>query len=340
LEARIKEFAFELGFDAFGITNTDPIQNVDVLESKIQSRSFTGMDWMRKTFEVRINPRKLMPAANSIIILAASYYIDDKFSEQSLCENKLSFARYALFTDYHKVLKERLTKLEDFIRKISPEQVWTKSFVDTSPVMERAIAHRAGIGFYGKNSNIIIPNSGNWNFLCGVLTSLALKSENKPLPSYCGKCTRCIDICPTGALSGPYNLDLQKCIAFLTIENKGPIPEIYRSKIGNRLFGCDACLAVCPWNRFSRAGAIMSEHVRKDILKLKPEEIASMNESQFDCVFGSTPISRCGLAGLLRNLCVVLGNSKNADNIPILKKLAQNNNQLIATHAEWALAQF
>ncbi len=247
-------------------------------------------------------------------------------------------ARYARFEDYHDVLGERLKTLVHFIDTVADRKVRSLWYVDTGPLLERDFAQRAGLGFVGKHTNLISRRLGNWIFLAEILTTLELEPD-APEQNHCGKCTRCITACPTNAITAPFELDARKCISYLTIELKGAIPVELRPAIGNRIYGCDDCLAACPWNRFARDGNLMKPHARKDLAQPDLIELLQLDEAGFKSRFAGTPILRTKRRGLLRNVCVALGNVGDASALPHLQKAAVDIEPLIAEHARWAIGQ-
>jgi epoxyqueuosine reductase len=211
-------------------------------------------------------------------------------------------------------------------------------YVDTGPLLERDLAERAGLGFIGKHTNLISRKLGNWIFLSEIITTLELEAD-APEKNRCGSCRRCIDACPTAAITAPFQLDARRCISYLTIELKGAIPEALRPLIGNRIYGCDDCLAVCPWNRFARQGALMRPHYRPDLAAPDLIELLSLDEAAFKRRFAGTPIRRAKRRGLLRNVCVALGNCGDQGALPALERAAADAEPLVAEHAWWAIAQ-
>jgi len=267
-------------------------------------------------------------------------------------------ARYARFSDYHDVLGARLKALAEFVNHIGgadtrlvasrlwrdppdvnhPGDAETRSlcYVDTGPLLERDLAQRAGLGFIGKHTNLISRKLGNWFFLAEIITTLELPPD-APEKNRCGSCRRCLDACPTAAFIAPFQLDARRCISYLTIELKGPIPVELRTAVGNRIFGCDDCLAVCPWNRFARAGAMMAEHRRAGLESPVLAELLSLDDVGFRARFAGTPILRAKRRGFLRNVCVALGNVGGASALPALRRAASDPEPLIAEHALWAI---
>jgi epoxyqueuosine reductase len=245
---------------------------------------------------------------------------------------------YARYSDYHELLGERLKLLTDFVNQLGGPGARSLWYVDTGPVLERDLAQRAGLGFIGKHTNLVSRRFGNWIFLSEILTTLELEPD-APEKNHCGSCTRCLAACPTGAIRAPFQLDARLCISYLTIELKGPIPVELRPAIGNRIYGCDDCLAACPWNRFARQGELMKAHARPDLATPDLLELLSLDEAGFKRRFAGTPMLRAKRRGLLRNVCVALGNTGDARALPALEKAAADPEPLIAEHARWAIDQ-
>jgi epoxyqueuosine reductase len=244
-------------------------------------------------------------------------------------------ARYARFDDYHDVLGERLKSLVEFVNQLGDAETRSLWYVDTGPLLERDLAQRAGIGFIGKHTNLISRGLGNWILLAEIITTLELEPDT-PETNRCGACNRCLDACPTRAITGPFQLDARLCISYLTIELKGPIPVELRPAIGNRIYGCDDCLAVCPWNRFAREGKLMQTRARPDLGQPDLIELLSLDDAGFKKKFGTTPIARTKRRGLLRNVCVALGNVGDVTALPAVQRAASDAEPLIAEHARWA----
>lgn len=247
-------------------------------------------------------------------------------------------ARYARFADYHNLIGERLKLLTEFVNQLGGEGTHSLWYVDTGPLLERDLAQRAGIGFVGKHTNLISRQLGNWIFLSEIITTLDLVPD-QPEKNRCGSCTRCIAACPTGAITAPFQLDARRCISYLTIELKGSIPLELRPGIGNRIYGCDDCLAACPWNRFAREGSIMKTHVRPDLTTPDLLELLALDDAGFKRRFVGTPMLRTKRRGLLRNVCVALGNVGDASALPCLERATHDPEPLIAEHARWAMEQ-
>jgi epoxyqueuosine reductase len=247
-------------------------------------------------------------------------------------------ARYARFDDYHDVLSERLELLSECVNRLGGTATRSLGYVDTGPFLERDVAQRAGVGFIGKHTNLISRGLGNWIFLAEIITTLELPPDT-PEKNRCGTCARCLAACPTRAILAPFQLDARLCISYLTIELRGPIPSELRPAIGNRIFGCDDCLAVCPWNRFARDGRLMKDHARPDLAQPDLVKLLGLDEAGFKRTFAGTPILRAKRRGLLRNVCVALGNTGDAAALPALQRAAGVADPLIAEHAAWAIEQ-
>jgi epoxyqueuosine reductase len=292
------------------------------------------MAYLERNAHKRMDPQQVLPGAKSIITLAACYTPTHGSEESS--RNSGLVARYARYADYHNVLGTRLNELVAGLSQLGGPGTRSLWYVDTGPLLERDLAQRSGLGFIGKHTNLISRRLGNWIFLCEVITTLEL-TPDLPETNRCGSCARCITACPTNAITAPFQLDAQRCISYLTIELKGPIPPDLRTAIGNRIFGCDDCLAVCPWNRFAREGQLMRTHARPELATPDLLELLSLDEAQFKRRFAGTPMLRAKRRGLLRNACVALGNIAGEDALPALQKAAADPDSLISEHARWAI---
>jgi epoxyqueuosine reductase len=353
----IRQRALELGFDECGFTSAAPPASSVHFQRWLEAQCHGEMNWMRRTEKRRSDPQQVLAGAQTIICLAASYYqkslVRDKYSvadKDSTSQRQTSYsafgtphypgviARYARFTDYHDVLGQRLKQLADFVNTFDGEGAHSLWYVDTGPLLERDLAQRAGIGFIGKHTNLIGRRLGNWCFLGEILTTLKL-SPDAAETNHCGTCTRCMTACPTNAITAPFELDARRCISYLTIEIKGSIPVEWRAAIGSRIFGCDDCLAVCPWNRFAREGRLMRDHARPDLHEPDLIDLLALDEPGFKHRFAGTPILRTKRRGLLRNVCVALGNVGTHQALPALSQAANDPEPLIREHARWAMEQ-
>lgn len=336
--------ARELGFDDCRFTTAAPPDHTAQFEEWLADERHGTMGYLQRNAHKRIDPQQVLPGARSFLCLAASYAQKDDCKTESAggeLQGKRTagvIARYARYQDYHDVMGERLGQLTESLNRlggISTRSLW---YVDTGPLLERDLAQRAGLGFVGKHTNLINRRLGNWIFLGEILTTLELEPD-APEKNRCGSCERCITACPTGAITGPFELDARRCISYLTIELKGAIPEELRPAIGNRIYGCDDCLAACPWNRFAREGQLMRNHARNDLQTPDLVELLSLDEAAFKQRFAGTPILRTKRRGLLRNVCVALGNSGAASALPALERATSDPEPLIQEHARWAIGQ-
>jgi epoxyqueuosine reductase len=355
MKEKISQRDMELGFDDCRFTSADSPQSAGQFQNWLAKKNHGEMNWLELNAPKRIDPQKILPDAKSVICLATSYEIFNRRSRSDETPNssKLSIfesqspvtsapttgivARYARFDDYHDVLGERLKLLAQFVNQLGDKtrSLW---YVDTGPLLERDLAQRAGIGFVGKHTNLISRKLGNWIFLSEIITTLELEPD-APEKNHCGKCSRCISACPTNAITAPFQLDARKCISYLTIELKGSIPIEFRRAIGNRIYGCDDCLAVCPWNRFAREGKLMKSLARKELAEPDLIELLSLDDKQFKLGFTNSPILRTKRRGFLRNVCVALGNTGDESALPALEKSSRDSEPLIGEHAHWAISE-
>ncbi len=297
----VKDFATGLGFDACGIAEAGPIDPEDRLGQWLSAGYHADMDWMAATKAIRQDPRVKMPGARSVVVVARNYFYPD--SESGPGTGKV--ARYARGRDYHKVLKKPLVKLARFLDEFGVSST-SYAAVDSGPIMERAWAERAGLGWIGKNSLVLRRDIGSWFFIGTVITEVALVPD-RPIESHCGTCRACLDACPTDAFVREGVLDARKCISYQTIENRGDIPEDVQSNMKGWVFGCDICQEVCPWNRFEQTSTEPDFAPREGQAFPKLEELAGSSEDAFNERFAGTPIRRTKHAGMVRNAAVLLG---------------------------------
>jgi epoxyqueuosine reductase len=352
MKKAIRQRALELGFDDCHFTTADPPGHAAEFENWLAQKQHGEMSYLERNAYKRVNPQEVLPQAKSIIALATSYHVtecqmtNDKWmrpgaEKKSICHSSLviqPIARYARFKDYHDIIGERLKQLTDFLNPLGGEGARSLWYVDTGPLLERDLAQRAGLGFVGKHTNLISRQLGNWIFISEIITTLELEPD-APEKNRCGTCSRCISACPTAAITAPFQLDARRCISYLTIELKGAIPLELRSAIGNRIYGCDDCLAVCPWNKFAREGNLMKEHARPDLGAPDLLELLTLDNAGFKSRFAGTPILRTKRRGLLRNVCVALGNIGDETALPALRKATEDSEPLVAEHARWAIEQ-
>ena len=302
---------------------------------------------MGERVDERAHPASLWPDVKSIVMLGLSYAPKDNVLDDLQHKDRGTISAYARSRDYHDVIKSRLKRLARFIidTKRNAEKnsnghnaAEVKVFVDTAPVMEKALAHAAGLGWQGKHTVLVSRAQGSWSFLGAIYTNFELPADSRSV-DHCGTCTRCLSICPTDAFPAPYQLDSNKCIAYLTIEHKGPIDRALRSKIGNRIFGCDDCLAVCPWNRFAQMSSALRPYLRSDLKDLSLVTLSRLDDDAFRTLFAGTPIKRTGRDRFLRNVLIAMGNSGQPEMSPEIERCLDDPSALVRGAAIWALAQ-
>jgi epoxyqueuosine reductase len=297
------------------------------------------MDWMAQTSTRRADPRALWADAESVVMLGVNYGPAVDPLEALGDKDRGVVSVYARNRDYHDVIKGRLKQLAGWLVAASPTQpVQVKVFVDTAPVMEKPLAAAAGLGWQGKHTNLVSREFGSWLFLGAIFTDLPLPADEAE-SDHCGACRACLDICPTQAFSGPYRLDARRCISYLTIEHKGPIAREFRAPIGNRIYGCDDCLAVCPWNKFA-SEAREAKLIARDDLRAPPlRELAALDDKAFRQRFAGSPIKRIGHARFLRNVMIAIGNSGDRTLIPVAVESLAHASPLVRGMAVWALGR-
>ena len=337
MKTAIQQRALELGFDDCRFTTASPPAGQAAFQNWLQTGQHGEMSWLARNAEKRLDPQKVLAGAKTIITLAASYAAAPSPAGPTRAGAGV-VARYARFADYHDVLGRALKTFNDYIISLGGPGTRALWYVDTGPLLERDHAQRAGLGFAGKHTNVISRRLGNWIFLSEIITTLEV-APDAPEKNHCGTCTRCLAACPTNAITAPFQLDARRCISYLTIELKGSIPVELRPAIGNRIYGCDDCLAVCPWNRFAREGKLMKPHARPDLDQPDVLEWLKVDDAGFKSRFADSPILRTKRRGFLRNVCVALGNTGTQDALPELAKAAGDHEPLIAEHAHWAIKQ-
>ena len=353
-QEELRRRLFELGFDDVRFASTTQPLKPDGLKQWLSDGMHGEMAWMKRTEDKRLDPEKVLSGVKSIILLGVSYASARNGETTTEGNVRPRWARYALHDDYHDTMKPALVAAGREIETLcgaTPDDY--RYYVDTGPVLERMWAARAGLGFTGKNAMLISRRHGNWLFLAAILTRVDFAAD-EPIrkkvsaPDFekghdvgllCGKCTRCLDACPTNAFARPGVVDARRCVSYQTIENKGVIPRELRPGIGLRIYGCDVCLEVCPWNRFAQQGRAMLLKARSELADLPLTELLQMTPVRFAEVFRGTPIKRVKLGGLLRNACVVAGNSGDVTLLPLLQALAAHELPLVRTHAVWAIYQ-
>jgi len=335
LKAAIQQRARELGFDDCRFTTAAPPVSGKRFEDWLAARRNGEMAYLARNAAKRVDPQAVLSGAKSIITLAVAYGHGGGGTADGTGLRGV-VARYARHADYHAVLGEKLKALTQFVNHVGGDGTRSLWYVDTGPLLERDLAQRAGMGFIGKHTNLISRRLGNWIFLSEIITTLEL-APDEPEKNRCGSCARCIAACPTAAITAPFELDARRCISYLTIELKGAIPEELRPAVGNRIYGCDDCLAACPWNRFAREGNLMKAHARPDLGSPALLELLALDDDGFKRRFAGTPVLRTKRRGLLRNVCVALGNVGDATALSALERAARDPEPLIAEHAQWAV---
>ncbi len=325
----------KLGFDDYGIVDLDEFPSQDRnLHEYIAKQHHGTMKWLEETKIRRIHPKNMWPQARSAIILAMNYGPDCNPLYNLELKNKANISVYARNNDYHQLIKGRLKEIAGLLARETGKQV--KVFVDTAPLMEKPLAQKANLGWQGKHTNLVSRNFGSWLFLGVILSAAKLTPTNKNTGE-CGSCTACLDICPTNAFPEPYKIDARLCISYLTIEYKGIIAHDLRAKMGNRIYGCDDCLAVCPWNKFAKTANEIKLQAREELRAPDLADLAMLDDKAFRKTFSRSPIKRIGVNQFLRNVMIAIGNSQDKN----LKKYAQKHinadDEILREASIWAV---
>ena len=340
LAARIKQWGRELGFQQLGIAGVELPEDERRLLAWLAAGRHGEMDYMQRHGTRRSRPGELVPGTLRVISVRMEYWPGDTAETKRLLESRerAYIARYALGRDYHRVLRARLQKLADRIQEETGPFGY-RAFTDSAPVLEKPLARDAGLGWVGKHTNLINKDAGSWFFLGELYTDLPLP-EDEPAADHCGSCTACMDVCPTAAIVAPYELDARRCIAYLTIEYKGSIPEEFRAPMGNRVFGCDDCQLFCPWNKFAGVAAEKDFVPRRGLDGPKLAELFGWSEEEFLRRTEGSALRRVGYECWLRNIAVGLGNAPTSgDVLSALKARASHPSELVREHVQWALGQ-
>lgn len=338
LVLKIKKWGAELGFQQVGISDTDLHSAEQHLQQWLAKGFHADMDYMHKHGLKRSRPDLLLPDTISIISVRMDYLPETAEHINAVLNNPVSafISRYALGRDYHKILRNRLQKLAS---KIEDEvgAFGYRAFVDSAPVLEKAIAEKAGLGWIGKHSNLINRKAGSWFFLGELYTNMPLPADLQST-AHCGECRACIDICPTRAIVAPYQVDARRCISYLTIEHHGSIPEHLRSSIGNRIYGCDDCQLICPWNRFAKLSTEKDYSPRHNLNNAHLSELFNWTETEFLKKMEGSAIRRIGYIRWLRNIAVALGNAKSSEqSLNALLQKKSHSSEIVREHVDWAL---
>jgi len=335
LVVELRTRAIALGFDSFGIAAADARPD---LPGKLQSALDAGwhgeMEWMAETVERRGSPNGLWPEARSVILLGVNYGPESDPLAVLGERDRGSISVYARNRDYHEIIKGKLKELAGLLARRSGAEV--KVFVDTAPVMEKPLAEAAGLGWQGKHSVLVSRDFGSWLFLGAIFTSAVLPAD-APHAESCGSCTRCLDICPTNAFPAPFQLDARRCLAYLTVEHKSPIPLEFRVPMGNRIYGCDDCLAVCPWNKFASVSREIRLQGRPELERPALAELVQLDDVRFRALFAGSPVKRIGLSRFLRNVLIAIGNSADPAFVPLVQARLGDDSALVRGAAIWAL---
>jgi epoxyqueuosine reductase len=337
LATRLRERALGEGFSGIGICAPDAIPDAPVALKGFVEHGWHGqMGWMAERMGWRGDPAALWPAARSVIMLAEVYTPGDDPLRLLKMRDRGSISVYARGRDYHDLVKKRLKRLGRWLVAESGAEI--KVFVDTAPVMEKPLAQAAGLGWQGKHTNLLSRDLGNWFFLGAIFTTAELPRDMPEL-DHCGSCRACLDICPTRAFPAPYRLDARRCISYLTIEHDGPVDEALRPLIGNRIYGCDDCLAVCPWNKFAASAREAGYLARIELQCPKLEHLAALDDAGFRQVFSGSPIKRIGRDRFVRNVLYAIGNSEDRSLLPVARRLTADPDATVRDAAEWAVAR-
>jgi len=335
LAQNLRTKALALGFDDIGICAPDAApETAGRLQEFLAAGLHGDMGWMEKRSHWRGSPTALWPEAKSVIMLAQNYGPDEDPLKLLSMPDRGNISVYARHKDYHEPVKKRLKRLGRWLIEQQPCEI--KVFVDTAPVMEKPLAQAAGLGWQGKHTNVVSRRLGNWFFLGAIFTTLDLPKD-PPEPDHCGNCHACLDVCPTDAFIAPYKLDPRKCISYLTIEHKGPIDPALRAKMGNRIYGCDDCLAVCPWNKFAQKARDSDYWARIELRCPKLEHLVALDDAGFREVFAGSPIKRIGRNSFVRNVLYAIGNSRDKSLVAAARPLASDADDTVKDAAHWAL---
>jgi epoxyqueuosine reductase len=336
-KGRIRDAALRLGFDAVGFSEAALGPEIKRRLAEFIEGGYHGdMGWLAARSHQRSHPRSLWPDARSVVVVGLSYAPKDDPLENISRQSNGSISVYARNRDYHDIIKGKLKHLAQFL--VSRFECNVKVFVDTAPVMEKPLAQRSGLGWQGKHTNLVSRAYGSWLFLGEIYTTMDLVPD-EATPDHCGSCSRCLKACPTNAFPAPYQLDATRCISYLTIEHKGPIPYEFRKAIGNRIYGCDDCLAVCPWNKFARPTSHENLVGRRDLTSPQLAKLSALDDSQFRAMFSGSPVKRIGRDRFIRNVLIAIGNSGDPALMPRVEALLQDPDPTVAEAANWAKKQ-
>lgn len=332
---KIKHKAQQLGFDLVGVAPVEPIPELSFYKEWIDAGYAGKMEYLSRNVEQRTDVSEVVSEARSVIVCAMVYHTSHPLSTECKDSRRGWVSRYAWGDDYHNIIQKKLIELSDFIKTESKQEVVSRLYVDTGPVVDRVYAKYAGIGWFGKNTCIIDQQKGSWFFLGEIITNLELETD-MPVPDRCGTCNRCMEACPTDAILEPYVLDARLCISYLTIELRDEIPLELREQMGNHIFGCDICQDVCPWNRETAVTEEPAFQPREDLFNPGLQEVAQLSTEEFGEKFRKSPVKRAKRTRFLRNVAVAMGNSGDSNFLPVLEDLIESEEPLVSKHAKWA----
>ncbi|MDB4213883.1 tRNA epoxyqueuosine(34) reductase QueG [Octadecabacter sp.] len=335
LKERLRAKSLEEGFAGFGVCRPDAVPELpERLQKFVDEGRHGQMGWMAERMAWRSDPRSLWPEAKSVVMLAEPYMPEHDPLAVLEQRDRAAISVYAQNRDYHDVVKKRLKRVGRWL--VDQADCEIKVFVDTAPVMEKPLAAAAGLGWQGKHTNLLSRELGNWFFLGAIFTTAALEPDVAGIEN-CGSCTACLDVCPTDAFPAPFQLDARRCISYLTIEHKGPVPLDLRAKMGNRIYGCDDCLAVCPWNKFAAEAREIKYAARADLLAPPLRELAVLDDAAFRAMFSGSPIKRIGRDRFVRNVLYAIGNSGDGMLKNVATGLVDDPSLEVADAAQWAV---
>ncbi len=338
LKGKLEERAIAEGFSAIGVMRPGAVPELPArLEAFVSAGRHGQMAWMAERRNWRANPAALWPEARSVIMLAEVYTPIEDPREILAHRDRGAISVYAQNRDYHDIVKKRLKRVGRWLLEQAPgEEI--KVFVDTAPVMEKPLAAMAGLGWQGKHTNLLSREMGNWFFLGAIFTTIDLAPDT-PAQEHCGNCRACLDVCPTNAFVQAWQLDARRCISYLTIEHRGPIDEALRPLLGNRIYGCDDCLAVCPWNKFAATARDHRYRARDDLKAPRLGALARLDDAGFRALFSGSPVKRVGRDRFVRNVTYAIGNSADRALLPAVQALAGDGDEAVADGARWAVAR-
>lgn len=332
IKQAIKDKGREIGFDDLRVG--PPLDLSDKLDEWL-AKGYNGtMEWLERNPDIRASAKAMWPEVQSVIAVGLNYGPEDNSLPQMKDTSSGYISVYARGDDYHDILKKKLKKLGRWMAQNYGCEL--KVFVDTAPVMEKPHAHGAGLGWQGKHSNLVSRRHGSYLFLGIIYTTLKLPFDAEEI-DHCGSCTKCLDICPTNAFPQPYVVDARRCISYLTIEHKGAIPMEFRKSMGNRIYGCDDCLAVCPWNKFANQATEIKFHHQEPLISPRLKMLAELDDSSFRELFKKSPVKRIGRDRFVRNVLIAIGNSGDKDLIPVAENLTRDPDPVVIETAQWAL---